>query len=397
MVWGAPSLPTGGVNLAVCGKFHVLNYAETLIQSGVLSHLYFAHRDPAYGRSDPRYVNLWPKEYAVQGLLRLSGGRVAEPIFETAAALWTFGVLARWSPASILHQLAVGAAGRIIARARNDGATIVSEAINTHPGNRREILARESRTWGLAPVPTALARRETRIVDEVFASDVLLAPTRTVAESYRSRGYAGQIETIPYAANISAFTPPVAGRPSRPGEALRVLCVGQIGLRKGQLYLLEATQRMRPRIALTLVGSIAPDARPVLQRYAGDFRHIERAPHHQIRELLQEHDVFILPSLEEGLAVSLCEAMATGIAVVATAEAGAEELLTDGVDGLLIPPANSNAIQDALQQLGDDPDLRVRLGHAARAAAERHNWARYARRLAELYARLHGGSHYARA
>lgn len=388
-------MPARAVNLAVCGKFHVMNYAPALLAEDVLNAFYFAHRDPLLGRGDPRCVNLWLKEYAVQGLLRLTGGASPETAFGISAPLWTYGVLQHWRPAPVLHQLAVGASGRVISRARKDGATIISEAINTHPGNRRSLISREARAWGLAPISESLIDREERIVDEVFRSDVLLAPTRTVAESYRTRGFTGSIEVIPYAADIRAFSPPTVPRTAAADGKLRVLCIGQIGLRKGQLHLLEAARRMGRNVALTLVGTVAPEAKQALARYADQFHHIERASRPQICELLRQHDVFALPSLEEGLAVSLCEAMATAIAVVATPSSGAEELLTDGVDGLLIPPGDSSAIEGALQRLAETPDLRIKLGQAARRTAEKHNWDLYAQRLRELYARLDQASHHA--
>jgi glycosyltransferase involved in cell wall biosynthesis len=82
-------------------------------------------------------------------------------------------------------------------------------------------------------------------------------------------------------------------------------------------------------------------------------------------QLLRAFDVFVLPSLFEGLPVALIEAMAAGCAVVASRIGGVEELLTDGVTGLLVAPGSSPALAEALRRLIVQPDLRHRLGRQA--------------------------------
>ncbi len=84
--------------------------------------------------------------------------------------------------------------------------------------------------------------------------------------------------------------------------------------------------------------------------------------------LLRESSVFVMSSLSEGLPMALLEAMAYGMAVVATAVGGIPEVVDDGVDGLLVEAGSSRRIADALLRLAGDPALRERLGAAARRA-----------------------------
>jgi glycosyltransferase involved in cell wall biosynthesis len=88
--------------------------------------------------------------------------------------------------------------------------------------------------------------------------------------------------------------------------------------------------------------------------------------------------VLALPSVEEGLALVLGQAMACGCPVVATAATGAEDLFTDGIEGFIIPPRDPIALADRLQQLAGDPDLRARMSAAALARVKHlGGWDRY--------------------
>lgn len=85
-------------------------------------------------------------------------------------------------------------------------------------------------------------------------------------------------------------------------------------------------------------------------------------------EQLHWSDVFVSSSFAEGLPVVLMEAMSTQAATVATRIAGVQELIEDGVNGLVVPPGNAEALADAIEALARDPQLRARLGEAGRAA-----------------------------
>jgi glycosyltransferase involved in cell wall biosynthesis len=101
-----------------------------------------------------------------------------------------------------------------------------------------------------------------------------------------------------------------------------------------------------------------------------------------IPDLLRAADVFVFPSRWEGNPLSVMEAMAAGLPVVATAVGGVPELVEDGVSGILVPNEDHNALVGALQQLVQRADLRAQMAHAARRRAEerfdiRHTVAAY--------------------
>ena len=89
-----------------------------------------------------------------------------------------------------------------------------------------------------------------------------------------------------------------------------------------------------------------------------------------IPDLLAALDIFVLPSHSEGVSLALLEAMAAGLPVIATAVGGLPEVVTDGVNGLLIPPQDPEALAQALARLLDDPALAKKLGENARQHVE---------------------------
>lgn len=109
-------------------------------------------------------------------------------------------------------------------------------------------------------------------------------------------------------------------------------------------------------------------------------------PMDDVSELYAAADVFILPSVSEGLSNSLLEAMASGLPVIASAVGGSAETLEDGVTGLLFARDDAQAAAACVRRVLDQPDLAVKLGaHARRACLERYSLARVAARLEELY------------
>jgi glycosyltransferase involved in cell wall biosynthesis len=95
--------------------------------------------------------------------------------------------------------------------------------------------------------------------------------------------------------------------------------------------------------------------------------------------------VFALSSQFEGLPIALLEAMATGIAPVATRVGGVPEVISDGFDGLLVPPGDPGALAAALTKLLDDDDLRGGIGERARARAADFDLVQAVRRAEDVY------------
>jgi glycosyltransferase involved in cell wall biosynthesis len=104
-----------------------------------------------------------------------------------------------------------------------------------------------------------------------------------------------------------------------------------------------------------------------------------------IPDLLQAMDIFVLPSLSEGLGMAAVEAMACGLPVVCSRVGGLAELVTHGESGLLFPPGDSVALAEGVLQLIQDHSLRERLSVAAIAQAAQYDERVLCNRLLDLY------------
>jgi len=99
-------------------------------------------------------------------------------------------------------------------------------------------------------------------------------------------------------------------------------------------------------------------------------------------------DVFVLASRQEGLPVTLMEATSVGMPIVATAVGGVPQVVTDGVDGLIVPPGDPVALADALERVVSDPGLRARLGSAAKVKSAMFDVTAASREIEGIYLRL---------
>jgi glycosyltransferase involved in cell wall biosynthesis len=162
----------------------------------------------------------------------------------------------------------------------------------------------------------------------------------------------------------------------RPG-AVRLLFLGQLVPRKGLAVLVEALSRVQAHADLMLVGGNwndpghAQDIRALITRLGVQDRvHLENH-REDAGALLRHADVFVLPSFEEARPRSIIEATRLGVPVIASATGGIPSLIEDGVNGLLVPPGDAEALAGAIEALAGNPGLRRRLAEHARVRAER--------------------------
>ena len=252
------------------------------------------------------------------------------------------------------------------------GDAILREEAERHP-EFADSLHADAPTWLIA-----------QCRDEAREADCVLAPSDYVRRTLIEQGVAVErIALLPFGVRVERFKPAAAPRDD---GVFRLLYVGQISQRKGIKYLLEAVKRLGRRdVELVLVGGIVGSGAG-LAPYAACFRHVPNVPHAELHRLFQSADLFVYPSLHEGSALAIFEAMASGLPVITTENAGS--MVRDGVDGYLVPLRDPEAIERRIVELIGDPERRRAMAASARRRAEDFTWAHYRERLGTILDRL---------
>lgn len=249
---------------------------------------------------------------------------------------------------------------------RAHGGKTFLDGGNSHPENFWNILEEEHRRWN-APNPPVARHHYERSLAMMEHVDHVLSPSSFVTRSFLERGFKPeQILRNVYPVDLSCFSPAREARPaSRP---LTLISTGSLSLRKGTPYLLEAfrlVQKKIPGARLLLTRTVQDDVKPVLARYRDlPIEWAAYLTHAQLFKRLQSADIFILPSLEDGFARTVTEALACGLPVVTTPNTGASDLIQSGVNGEVVPIRDPQAIAGAVFKWAEkilSPDWQPRV------------------------------------
>jgi len=205
----------------------------------------------------------------------------------------------------------------------------------------------------------------------VNRSERLIAVSKAVASYAPHYGASpDKITVVPNAVDSVSFHPDLKIEQRWDGR-LRVGFVGRLIANKGPQYLLEAAPALlttHPRAEIVMVGD--GPMRPTLEARAEALGIRDKVSflgnRKDVADVLRSCDIFVRPSLMEGMPLTVLEAMACGVPVVATPVGGTPEVVQDEHTGLLVPPGNIGELSIALVRLAQQPLLRERLGEAGR-------------------------------
>ncbi len=268
-------------------------------------------------------------------------------------------------------------------RARAKGLLTIVECGETHPRHWQQVLVDEHARWGapLHRLEAALRRQ----IAEFDAADYVIVNNPAARDTFIAHGIPPEkcVALPGRGVDTRKFVPAA----DTPRSGFRVLFVGEVYLSKGIPYLLEAFRRTRWHDAeLWLVGRVHPEMRPILRRY-DDVPGI-RTFGHVVDPLaiFQQADCFVLPTLVDASPKVSYEALACGLPVIITPEAGS--VVRDGVEGFVVPARDIDALATRLEQLRTDDQLRQTLRIAARRRAEAFSWEAYGEEFVATLKRL---------
>lgn len=282
---------------------------------------------------------------------------------------------------------------RSLHAAKRRGALTIIDRGYSHPRFSKRVLDEEFELYGVArnldQAPAWLRpfdhwRRELEEACAEFdAADYVFVNSPFCHQTFVDEGYPPEkLIMIPRGFDPARYKPA-----AQPDGVFRAIFVGQLLVRKGLKYLLEAWARLSlPNAELLLVGNLMDEARATVEPYLArpDVRHVGFVP--DPVAAYNSATVFVFPSVDEGSAKVTYEAMACGLPVIVTPNAGS--LAVDGEDGYIVPIRSVEALMEKLSCFYENREAAREMGAAARRHIEKYTWDRYEVDLINLYRKL---------
>ena len=239
------------------------------------------------------------------------------------------------------------------------------------------------------PISTIMLKRRLRKLDGRIA-------VSKAAMEFASKYVPGQYDIIPNGIDLELFSPDVSPINEFCDGKLNILFVGRLEEQKGVDYLIKAYKLVKKEIPDSRLIIVGPGTRlrgkyekEVQQSGLKDVIFVGGKPQNELPQYYKAADVFCAPATGlESFGIVLLEAMAVGKSVVATNIEGYNSVLTDGVEGRLVPPRDEKMLARALASLLTNESLRREMAARARLKAMEYSWEHVAQRVLNHYTRI---------
>jgi glycosyltransferase involved in cell wall biosynthesis len=226
-----------------------------------------------------------------------------------------------------------------------------------------------------------------RELAEYELADAIAVPSQFVKRTFIQYGVPeSKVFVCPYGVDLSLYR-----KEPKLDDRFRILFVGSASIHKGIRYLFEAVRPLVQRnlVELWLVGDIRNEVKDVCRKNRDLFTFKGFIPRAHLSSMYSQGSVLVLPSVDEGLALVMAQAMACGVPVIATHNTGAEDLIEDGSEGFIVPPRDASAIRDRIEWMIDHPTARLEMGERAQMRVSTLNgWQGYGERVESMYSAL---------
>lgn len=287
---------------------------------------------------------------------------------------------------SVYHSFP-GFAEATFRKVKANGGVTVLEAATTHAADVYRITEEEHKKRGIGGNPFSREWVE-RVMREYELADYITVASRLQAESFLRRGFAeSRILYAPLGIDTARFSPEPEAESGgqREDGVFRIIQVGQISIRKGYHYLLDAVEKLGDRdIEVVLVGGIGwRSIVKSIEEYRSRGVRITCAPGDPL-PALRRASLYVHSSVEDGFGLAPLEAMSAGLPAVVTDMTGMKDVIDNGHNGFIVPSRDTDALAERIALLKANESLRRQMGQAARATALEYDAARCTRQYAAL-------------
>jgi glycosyltransferase involved in cell wall biosynthesis len=376
------------ISVAVRQKFHGFQLAQQLQNHNSLSKLYTAHYGSILGKDNSVGFSIDRKKVATN----------------TYSALLTYGIknngfnnddrFGKWVAGKLKDENIIVTWGiqalPIIKRAKELGIKVVLERGSSHASFQRDILMEEYRSLNISTVDLEKSFSPKRIERELLEyelADVVSIPSSFVKHSFTKNNFEEEKLFInAYGADLINFT-----YIPKPHKLFRLIYSGTLSIRKGIHYLLEAFSNLKlPEAELWLVGKVEEEIKPFILKYSAINIKIQTpVPQQHLAKLYNQCDVFVICSIEEGMAMVQTQAMSCGLPLICTTNTGGDDLIVDGVNGFVIPIRQVQILEEKIEFLYMNRDKCKEMGkNALKTIQSDFSWKNYGNRAITFYKQL---------
>lgn len=388
------------VIVSVGGRFHAFNLAKELEKRDYLTRLitsYPKFEVVKWGIPREKVDSVLIKEILERGFRRLPAA--AKKLFNPQSAisnLYDKSASRRLVPADIF----VGWSSFSLCslrKARKMGMVTVLDHGSSHIEHQDRILREEYEKFGVKAelAHPAIIQKEKLEYEE---ADYIATPSLYVKKTFLDKGISeSKIIHVPYGVDLSDFK-----QIPKEDSIFRVVFAGGMNLRKGVHYLLQAFSELDlPNSELVLIGSKNPEIELFFKKYNIDYgmrrgastqnkiKFIGHVPQKELHKYYSQGSVFVLMSIEEGLAMVQLQAMACGLPVICTEGTGGEDIVREEKDGFVIPIRDVVKLKERLLYLYENPSIRNIMGQSAKErASSSFTWGAYGNKMVMEYQRI---------
>lgn len=232
-----------------------------------------------------------------------------------------------------------------IKQAKKDGKTVVLERGSSHIRYQFDLLKDEFSRWGYAfkgDENVALQEEE-----EYELADYITIPSKFVEDTFIDKGISrSKLFKNNFGSN-QYFSPTKSKR-----EKFTVLYLGNLSIRKGIPYLFQALKQLQIDPSLVdvwFIGSVSEEIKKMAATFQqSNWKFFGHVKHAELADLISQCSIAVQPSLEEGLSMVIPQMMACGTPVIASSNSGGEDIITDGVNGLIVPIRSPGSIAEKI-------------------------------------------------
>jgi glycosyltransferase involved in cell wall biosynthesis len=371
------------VSLGVLGRFHIFDLAKQLSNYGYLSQFFTTYPNFMVKRwgIEATDIKCFP---TIEFFNRIHYRYLNSYISNEILRVWFDKNISKLLNCESDIYVAWGGSITSMENARNLDIKVICEQGSTHVLYAQKIRDEEyskSNIKNTDKIPNELVKRELRGYE---LADFICIPSTFVMNSFIEYGIPkSKLLLNPYGVNLNNFKQSL-----KLDNVFRIIFTGSVGIRKGCQYLIKAFEELNLSNAeLIFIGPIEKSFYQFVSRVSNsNIKFIGPKPQSELYKYYSQGSVFVIMSIEEGLAMVQLQAMACGLPLICTPNTGGEDLIDNGKEGYIVPIRDIRELKEKLFYLYKNPDLAIRMGQLGKIKVQKgYSWNDYGYRMINYY------------